>query len=82
LALIGLLFALWFFVIRDEQEEEPAEGDVEFDTETDMGDEEFSTEMDEPASQYQSQDVDDLFADNFVRSDVFVNDDEEMTMGI
>jgi hypothetical protein len=78
LFLIALLIAIWCLVARDRTEETDAEGDVEFDTESDL-DETFETEEpEECASGYQSEDLDQMIADEFAFSAVFSDRNEEM----
>jgi hypothetical protein len=78
LALIALIIAIWFLVGRHRSDEgEPAEPDVEFDTETDLGDTEFETQDEEVHSEYQSQDLDQMIADEFAFSAVFTDENEE-----
>jgi hypothetical protein len=81
LALIAAVLLLWFFVIRERTEETEAE--VEFETETDGTDPDYSTEIfDECPSGYQSQDLDQMMADEFAFSDVFTEENEESPMGV
>jgi hypothetical protein len=78
LALIALIIALWFLFGRNRSdEEEPAEPDLEFDTETDLDDTEFETQDKEAHSEYQSHDLDQMIADEFVSSAVFTDENEE-----
>jgi hypothetical protein len=82
-ALIALGFIIWFLLARERTEEEEAEPEVEFETETDCDDTGFSTEVrDECASGYQSQDLDQMIADEFAFSDVFTAENEEAAFSI
>jgi hypothetical protein len=79
LALAAIILALWLLVIRERSEDKGAEGDMEFDTERDR-DDEIDFEGDEPASGYQSQEFDQMIAEQFEFSDMFSGHHEETTM--